>query len=924
MSTINHKVQFLNPNGTGYDTYHAETNVSQVYDFTKAKWLNEIIEDLERRLSNVTGGIDVTELNDNLVLTMQDLDSVESLVTAVQNELAKKYVKPETGITLEDLSANIRDSLSELDKLPAIEEELIKIRTDLKSYIDAEIEKIVLSMKVDVETFISVLNQTSFTLVNKNNVETDVIKVEVGGVEQFHPQNYSKDTDSNGITTIAFAEPLPEGLEVVVSYYGGIDAMNVIIDSLQDEVTIIKDTIGQMPEGLEERINSINGAIDTLTQDISNIDENLNTLTQDISNIEEKVEIDSQRIDVMSKGVNTLTQDMSNAKQRVNVIEGNVASLSQEDSNLSNRITSLNTDVANVGRTTQDNTAKITSLTNTQNAQTTKVADLENRIITLEESGGGSSSDLSQLIREVSYLKLKQEVNERIEGGVLFGDDMNGSIFGLEFDRYNSSNITIGDGKMLIAQDNGGLKLETNISSIYNVGDSFFNKGNGRKIAILDNGHIYCIIKDVSTGFSLMLSEDNGETWNNIKGSTSLPSPFDIKDASIATDGVNIYITALNLGRQRVVGINYKTKEKMWASLYESPLNASEYESCSIAVNRDKKEIHCAYSVKSTRTNTASLNIYYMKATVNSSGDVTWDSLTSLTTNNSASRNSSCPAICVNGYGYPLILYKYSNSTTDYLNSAVYDGSTWYEDRTVHFISNKTQKNPSVTFVPSSVNGLANGRTFVVWSGYLTSSSTKSSINYSYSDDNASTWSMNYETPMVGNFEDSQPSINVDKHGKLTIIAIDYNNNLHRYEKETNGTESYNIIPNVRPSNKLVQMAVENSENSIIPIMAQVELGAIYIRQYLVKDLIHRLNGTAVYKIPKTDYVALFVKKVGQTFLNAYANEILMESELVGDEYQFTIFLDKEQPVTLRLELSRGSIAGGENDAVVKIIGGRA
>ena len=142
MATINHKVKILNDSKTGYDTYHAETNVEQVYDFSKSKWLNEIIRDIELELSNVTGGIDVTELNERLNLAMEDLESAESFINAIEVELAKKYVKPENGITLADLNQTIKDSIAKADRLPAIEEELAKVRVDLKSYIDSVIAEV--------------------------------------------------------------------------------------------------------------------------------------------------------------------------------------------------------------------------------------------------------------------------------------------------------------------------------------------------------------------------------------------------------------------------------------------------------------------------------------------------------------------------------------------------------------------------------------------------------------------------------------------------------------------------------------------------------------------------------------------------------------------------------------------------------------
>ena len=53
-------------------------------------------------------------------------------------------------------------------------------------------------------------------------------------------------------------------------------------------------------------------------------------------------------------------------------------------------------------------------------------------------------------------------------------------------------------------------------------------------------------------------------------------------------------------------------------------------------------------------------------------------------------------------------------------------------------------------------------------------------------------------------------------------------------------------------------------------------------------------------------------------------NDVLSDTELVDNEYQFTRQLDTKVPVKLRLELSRVATTGGENDAINRILGGRA
>ena len=75
MSTINYKINILNDNGDSYDVYHPETNVEQVYDFSRSKWLNQIISDIE---SNI-GDTDVGELNNKLKEEQQEKKEDEKI-----------------------------------------------------------------------------------------------------------------------------------------------------------------------------------------------------------------------------------------------------------------------------------------------------------------------------------------------------------------------------------------------------------------------------------------------------------------------------------------------------------------------------------------------------------------------------------------------------------------------------------------------------------------------------------------------------------------------------------------------------------------------------------------------------------------------------------------------------------------------------
>ena len=91
-------------------------------------------------------------------------------------------------------------------------------RTSILEEVDRRIDS---SKNIHSEEFIATEGQTSFILENIYNMDTDGIFVEVGGVEQHSPENFTKITDEANVTTIVFSESLPEGMDVVVNYYGG-------------------------------------------------------------------------------------------------------------------------------------------------------------------------------------------------------------------------------------------------------------------------------------------------------------------------------------------------------------------------------------------------------------------------------------------------------------------------------------------------------------------------------------------------------------------------------------------------------------------------------------------------------------------------------------------------------------------------------
>lgn len=180
MSTIDHKIEELNQDGTGYDTYHPETNVNQVYDFTRFKWLGEVLSDIETKLSSLSDDVDILELSDRVDSIILKIDSAEGLIDAIQNELALKYSKPTGGIPIEDLNSIVRESLTKADRVVQIESDLSQLRV----YIDSQVTAVNTALEefrnVKVEAYkheiVAVIeNQRGFDVSDVFNSVTDTL-----------------------------------------------------------------------------------------------------------------------------------------------------------------------------------------------------------------------------------------------------------------------------------------------------------------------------------------------------------------------------------------------------------------------------------------------------------------------------------------------------------------------------------------------------------------------------------------------------------------------------------------------------------------------------------------------------------------------------------------------------------------------------
>ena len=524
--------------------------------------------------------------------------------------------------------------------------------------------------------------------------------------------------------------------------------------------------------------------------------------------------------------------------------------------------------------------------------------------------------------KEIAFLKLKQDAADRIEGGTTFADDIQGNSFGITFNEEASENAVV---------RNGGLTMNVEAMVENNVDDSVVVEGSyntasngGRKLVRLDNGTLVCSLK-TSNQYFLFKSVDDGKSWSQL----DYGGPFanNVQDVCIATDGVYIYFLVC-VQNASVACYVYDENGRTDAKTVQT--SQTTLEKCSLAINEEGTELHACWSSRNS-TYPNSWNIQYCKGVIGEGGTVTWGSVEQITSMNVSTVTYTTPTIVTNSLGRPVILYSDSNGSSKGILARVYDGTTW-KQISVFGISTYIQQYPSAIFVPKSVNGLENGRIWVAWHGYDATDTTRSNIRVSYSDDNGLTWSSAEKLTSGNTYYQEFPSITANKNNEVYILwggTQSGTNFMIRQIKWSNG--SWGEIENIkqvsgyqsRYPSTLYDVTYELQFTKPPMVYTLGNYSSVnFAGSWQVDGYTPTTAATAVYTLPSTDYVGLFVQKEGDVNITATVNDTPMDAVLEGNEYQFTKALDSETPVTLKLSLSRENTTNGDNDKVTRILGG--
>lgn len=488
--------------------------------------------------------------------------------------------------------------------------------------------------------------------------------------------------------------------------------------------------------------------------------------------------------------------------------------------------------------------------------------------------------------KEIAYLKLKQEASDRIEGGTVFADNMAGNRFGIEFDSKLSENVLFEDGSLTMNYDS---KVEHNVNNsvvVKNLSyDVSFN--GGRKLVCLDNGTLICIFM-TNTEWNLYKTINNGKSWTNIYGLTSSM----LHDTCIQTDGTYIYV----LYCQNNEDVSYCVLTENGDLLDSGHIQTEQIElaTCSLAINPEGTELYACWEGKDR--NVRFPCVQYAYGTIDEDGSVDWDNVDYLIDDRIP---YSSPSIVLNANNDPVICCIHENAL------CVFSFERSFPNDPVTIFENGHASYPSVIFVPKSVNGLENGRIWVAW--HYNNAYGLKGIRVSYSDDNGATWT-NTEKILSGNASGTLPSITANKNNEIFVTW--HGGSSDKLIKWKDGVwgevEDKNHILGNFPS---TLYDTKWNINFTKPLLISESSNSLYfIGSWTSGGYIPTTEATAVYKLPSTDYVGMFVQKEGNVNIEATINDIPMESLLENNEYQFSKALDAEAPVTLKLSLSRKTL----------------
>ncbi|MBM6995055.1 exo-alpha-sialidase [Paenibacillus sp. DXFW5] len=435
----------------------------------------------------------------------------------------------------------------------------------------------------------------------------------------------------------------------------------------------------------------------------------------------------------------------------------------------------------------------ITQLSNAINS------DAEDRAATpkaVKAAADDARGSIFKLSRDVANLNMQLEASKRVTDGFTFGSNFADS-FGMEIDttklisptalEVGQTEITVDTigtlaaGMEVTVYDDVNMErttvnevattqnfvTKTTENAVVKSGISGLSTDGGRKLIRLNNGVLISTGK-YATGCYIVKSADDGNTW------ASLWATATVQDVTLVSLGERFVIFyAANGTTLRVIIMDENGSMAQGGEIQFTGDATSLGTTVSADFNPADSTLHLAWHGK-TASASNSDNIKYMKCPVNvSAGTLTAGTVETVTTSNATNVDNIAPCIALNANGSPVIVYSGSGSSAvKGIFAFIKSGGGWTGKSAPYNTGSTTymQYAPSVVFVPSSVNGLSNGRIWCTWWG-TTATITTGSIFVSYSDDGGNTWSTPERISPVSSKPKTYPSITADKNGVIYVLS---------------------------------------------------------------------------------------------------------------------------------------------------------
>lgn len=302
------------------------------------------------------------------------------------------------------------------------------------------------------------------------------------------------------------------------------------------------------------------------------------------------------------------------------------------------------------------------------------------------------------------------------------------------------------------------------------VNAAYDTSGNGgRKLVRLSNGWLIAATYDNSSKrIYFYRSIDNGQTWTQLCYMYTANSSYVWYSFALSSYGTKVFVIAAsqaNFMHWQSFDATTQTNTDIYQGAKTFDGGQSALGQCSLTINNAGTELHAAWASKNS-TYPNSFNIRYAKGTIDGSGNVTWGSVTQITTDNNTSTHFTNPCVIVKN-DKPVILFQLQNGTTYGIGNIYWNGTSWVipggNYAVVYNGNSYAQSNPCAV-----VDG--NGVIHVVWHGMDSTDTSTNNIKYSKSTDGGVTWSTVVKLTTGNGYLQGYPSISRDNNNKLYVF----------------------------------------------------------------------------------------------------------------------------------------------------------